>query len=194
MNEKFTFVEYNGHSAGYASWLLFSLLTDDMKAADACYKIFERGSQEQARAVFQQTIRKMIKTWMAGGSATYPDVIQPWAQNTFGYIGKSAYWGPIYDALRGAAPLPENVDEITKSIYDLFTTVKWQDIVGDGTALVDRDGALFNWLNAQLTMWVESPNARANTKTSISRLAAHFLQIAVDSVDFDHIAEYFATK
>jgi hypothetical protein len=194
MVERFTFVEYNGHSAGYASWLLFSLLTDDTNAADACYKMFEQGSTEKARSEFQQTIREMIKAWTTGKSAAYPEVIGSWAKDTLGYLCKSAYWGPIYDALRGAASLPENVDEITKNIYDVFTTVKWQDIVGDATALVDRDGALFNWLNTQLTMWVESSRARSNTKTSISRLATHFLQIAVDSVDFDHIAEYFASK
>lgn len=193
MSKNFEYVEYNGWSAGFPSWALFTWLSsyyDDWRVVES---LFDGDAFEDSVVEFRGLVEGNVRTFVKGEDFSLQASLHGWVVDNLHYLARAANWTQVHDALREERTLQGGADEVTKAAYDLLLQVDWEDIAEQAESLTEADNLLRDWVSDQLTTWAESPDER-RYNGALTSLAASYLDIAIAALDWESIAEDFRSE
>lgn len=193
MPKNFEYVEYNGWSAGFPSWALFTWLSsyyDDWQVVES---LFDGDAFEDSVVELRGLVEGNVRAFIGGKDISLQASLHGWIVDNLHYLARAANWTQVHDALREERTLHGGADVVTKAAYDLLLQTDWESITAQAEYLTEADNLLCDWVSDQLTTWAESPDERRYSN-ALTSLATSYLDIAVAALDWESIAGDFRSE
>jgi len=170
------FDEYNGWP-NYATWNAYTWLTSYQETANQFEQIaYQYQVQPALTALLIDGIQRGFT------HEAYHGIVTDWLRSGIRWVE----WSLVYDLLRGE-PNGCVPNELSVAAYDAIRQGNWYDLVAQAQYQSEADSMLQDWMDEQITTWIESLDARRHTTSLLNGFALVTLQVYLNSVDWDRL-------